>query len=252
MSAHDFAGLTAIVTGGSSGIGLATASALAAGGANVAVLDVNPLLAPDRFARFHCDVADDDTVRTAVAATHAEFGGIDIVVNNAGVGAVGNIAANDDAEWIRVLNINVLGTMRVSRAALPWLRGSSAASIVNIGSIAAWAGLNDRALYSASKGAIQALTLAMATDFLPDRIRVNCVNPGTADTPWVQGLLASANDPVAERDALERRQPHGRLVAPEEIAGAVCYLSNPAAGSTTGTILAVDGGMRNLRPRPRS
>jgi NAD(P)-dependent dehydrogenase (short-subunit alcohol dehydrogenase family) len=119
-------------------------------------------------------------------------------------------------------------------------------------SIAATAGLPQRALYSASKGAVLSLTMAMAADLLPHGIRVNAVNPGTADTPWVGRLLDSAADPAAERAALAARQPHGRLVAPEEIAAAVCYLASPAAGSTTGTTLAVDGGMQGLRLRPRS
>jgi len=140
---------------------------------------------------------------------------------------------------------------RVSRAALPWLTRSPHAAIVNTGSIAATAGLPDRALYSASKGAVQALTLAMAADHLDAGIRVNCVNAGTADTPWVQRLLSQADDPGAERAALEARQPHGRLVAPEEVAAAICYLAGPGAGSTTGTVLAVDGGMQGLRLRAR-
>jgi len=116
-------------------------------------------------------------------------------------------------------------------------------------SIAAWAGLPQRALYSASKGAVLSLTLALAADLLPDGIRVNAVNPGTADTPWVGRLLDSADDPGAERAALEARQPHGRLVSADEVAAAIAYLASPGAGSTTGTWLAVDGGMDRLRPR---
>ncbi|MGN6441970.1 MAG: SDR family oxidoreductase, partial [Arthrobacter sp.] len=116
----------------------------------------------------------------------------------------------------------------------------------------ATAGLPQRALYSATKGAVLSLTLAMAADHLQEGIRVNCVNPGTADTPWIGRLLASAPDPAAERAALEARQPHGRLVSPEEVAGAVVYLASPLSGSTTGVDLAVDGGMQALRLRPRS
>ena len=180
------------------------------------------------------------------------FGGIDIVINNAGIGARGDVAANDDAEWHHVLDVNVVGMVRVSRAALPYLRGSSHAAIVNTGSICSWAGLPARALYTASKGAVQALTLAMAADHVREGIRVNCVNPGTADTPWVGRLLDAADDPVAERAALESRQPLGRLVAPDEIAEAIAYLASPAAASTTGTVLAVDGGMFGLRMPPAS
>jgi NAD(P)-dependent dehydrogenase (short-subunit alcohol dehydrogenase family) len=151
-----------------------------------------------------------------------------------------------------VLDVNVIGTARVSRAAWPYLRESGHGAVVNTASIAATAGLPDRAVYSASKGAVAALTRAMAADGMPDAIRVNAVNPGTADTPWVARLLDVAPDPAAERAALEARQPHGRLVSAEEVAAAVVYLASPAAGSTTGTELAVDGGMGGLRLRPRA
>jgi NAD(P)-dependent dehydrogenase (short-subunit alcohol dehydrogenase family) len=186
-----------------------------------------------------------------VADVVRELGGIDIVVNNAGIGAQGTVEDNDDDEWRRVLEVNLLGTVRVTRAALPHLRRSTAAAIVNTCSIAATAGLPARALYGATKGAILSLTLSMAADHLREGIRVNCVNPGTADTPWVGRLLERAADPDAERAALEARQPHGRLVRPEEVAAAIAYLASPLAGSTTGTSLAVDGGMQGLRLRPR-
>ncbi|NYI04223.1 SDR family NAD(P)-dependent oxidoreductase [Allostreptomyces psammosilenae] len=244
-----FAGLSAIVTGGASGIGRVTAEALRAGGARVAVLDRTADGAPAGTLPLPGDVTDDAAVRAAVATAAEAHGGIDILVNCAGIGARGTVADNDDAEWRRVLDVNVLGIVRVTRAALPHLRRSPAASVVNICSIAATAGLPQRALYSASKGAVLSLTLAMAADHLADGIRVNCVNPGTVDTPWVGRLLAAADDPAAERAALEARQPHGRLVTAAEVAGAVCYLAGPASASTTGTALAVDGGMQGLRPR---
>jgi NAD(P)-dependent dehydrogenase (short-subunit alcohol dehydrogenase family) len=243
-------GLTAIVTGGDSGIGAATAALLSERGARVAILD-RVLGAPveGRLA-VECDIADDESVRAAVDRVAAELGGIDIVVNNAGVGAQGTIEANGDDEWHRVFDINVLGMVRVSRAALPYLRRSTSAAIVNMCSVVATAGLPQRALYSASKGAVLSLTRAMAADHLGDGIRVNCVSPGTADTPWIGRLLSSAADPAAERRALEARQPHGRLVSPDEVAAAVAYLCGPLAGSTTGVGLAVDGGMDGLRLRP--
>lgn len=242
--------LVAIVTGGASGIGAAIATRLHADGAQVAVLDRDTTGADARFAPFTADVSDRASVDAAVAAVAEKFGRIDIVVNNAGIGAQGTIEANADDEWHRVLDINVLGMVRVARAALPYLRRSPAASIVNTSSIAATAGLPERALYSASKGAVAALTRAMAADHLREGIRVNAVNPGTADTPWVGRLLDSAADPAAERAALEARQPHGRLVSADEVADAVAYLSGPGAGSTTGIALAVDGGMQELRLRP--
>jgi NAD(P)-dependent dehydrogenase (short-subunit alcohol dehydrogenase family) len=244
----EFEGLVALVTGGASGIGAAVADRLAAGGARVAVLDLNPAGTP-HFG-IECNVADDASVRAAVESVTAHFGRLDIVFNNAGIGAMGDVAANDDDEWARVLNINVVGVARVTRAALPHLRQSPAAAIVNTCSIAATAGLPQRALYSASKGAVLSLTLAMAADHIREGIRVNCVNPGTVDTPWVARLLSQAADPEAERAALNARQPHGRLVAAEEVAEAVAYLASPRSGSTSGTALAVDGGMQGLRLRP--
>ncbi|WP_104136346.1 SDR family NAD(P)-dependent oxidoreductase [Cryobacterium sp. Y62] len=243
-------GLVVLVTGGASGIGAATANRMAAMGAQVVVLDLMPVTADVPHVVVEADVSDDESVRRAVAAVITRFGRLDIVVNNAGIGAQGTIADNSEEEWHRVLDINVLGIVRVTRAALPYLRKSPSAAIVNTASVAATAGLQNRALYSASKGAVVALTLSMAADHLHEGIRVNCVNPGTADTPWVERLLQTATDPAAERAALEARQPHGRLVKPEEVAAAIAFLASPSAGSTTGTALAVDGGMQGLRLRP--
>ncbi|MGZ4626991.1 MAG: SDR family NAD(P)-dependent oxidoreductase [Kineosporiaceae bacterium] len=243
---QDFEGLVAVVTGGASGIGLATVRLLRDRGARVAVLDVAEALDADVLS-VRCDVTRDGEVRDAVARVGAERGGLDVVVANAGTSAVGTVEDNDDAEWARVLDVNVTGVARVVRAALPHLRASREASVVVTCSVAAYAGLPNRALYSASKGALYGLTLAMAADHVREGIRVNAVAPGTADTPWVERLLGRAADPAAERAALEARQPMGRLVTPEEVAHAIAYLASPLSGSTTGTVLAVDGGMSGLR-----
>lgn len=197
------------------------------------------------------DVTDDGAVRDAVAGAIEGLGGLDVLVNCAGIGAQGGVEANSDEEWHHVFDVNVVGMVRVIRACLPALRASGSGVIVNVSSIAATAGLPNRALYSTTKGGVLSLTLAMAADLLPDGIRVLAVNPGTADTPWVSRLLAAAPDPAAERAALEARQPHGRMVRIEEVAGAIAYLASPKSGSTTGTWLAVDGGMDRLRLRPR-
>jgi NAD(P)-dependent dehydrogenase (short-subunit alcohol dehydrogenase family) len=246
----DLSGLTALVTGGASGIGLATAQALAAQGAAVAVLDLEPAGVPEPLHPLKADVSDDASVRAAVAEAAERLGGLDILVNNAGIGAIGTVEDNPDEQWHRVMDVNVLGIVRTTRAALPHLRRSAHAAVVNTCSIGATAGLPQRALYCASKGAVLSLTLAMAADHVREGIRVNCVNPGTADTPWVARLLDAADDPEAERAALNARQPMGRLVTADEVAAAIVYLASPAAASVTGTALAVDGGMQGLRLRP--
>ena len=246
----EFTGLRAVVTGGASGIGRAVAELLAARGASVAVLDLDPSGVRDPLKGVRADVSDDAGVRAAVTEAAERLGGLDILVNNAGTGAVGTIEDHTDEQWHRVFDVNVVGTVRVTRAALPHLRRSAHASVVNVCSIAATAGLPQRALYSATKGAVLSLTLAMAADHVREGIRVNCVNPGTVDTPWVARLLDGADDPEAERAALNARQPLGRLVTVDEVAAAVLYLAAPSAASVTGTALAVDGGMQGLRLRP--
>ena len=244
----EFTGLTAIVTGGASGIGLATARLLAGRGARVACLDLTPEV-EEPLTGLRADVTDDASIRAAVTAAATALGGLDVVINNAGIGAQGTVEDNDDAEWARVFDVNVQGMVRTTRAALPYLRRSGHAAIVNVCSIAATAGLPQRALYSATKGAVLSLTLAMAADHVREGIRVNCVNPGTADTPWIGRLLEKADDPEAERAALNARQPTGRLVTADEVAAAIAYLASPLASATTGTSLAVDGGMQGLRLR---
>jgi NAD(P)-dependent dehydrogenase (short-subunit alcohol dehydrogenase family) len=244
---QEFSGLTAVVTGAGSGIGLATAQLLSAAGARVFGLDLSAGDRNEAAEWIPCDIGDTDSVTKAFDAVGAHVDTVDVLVNNAGIGAVGSIEDATDDEWTRVLNVNVTGIARVTKAALPLLRRSAAASIVNTCSIAATAGLPKRAIYSASKGAVQALTLAMAADLIHEKIRVNGVNPGTADTPWVARLLRLADDPLAERAALEQRQPSGRLVTAFEVASAIKFLASPDQRSMTGTMIAVDGGMQGLR-----
>jgi NAD(P)-dependent dehydrogenase (short-subunit alcohol dehydrogenase family) len=244
---QDFAGLTAVVTGAGSGIGLEVAKGLKSQGAAVFGLDIQEG-AMSEFAQYvKCDVGSAESVKAAFAQISAKTTVIDVLVNNAGIGAIGTVSDATEEEWVRVLNINVIGMGRVSAAAMPLLKQSKCAAIVNTCSLVATAGVPKRAVYSASKGAVYALTLAMATDGIADGVRVNCVNPGTSDTPWVKNLLAQANDPDKELAALQARQPLGRLVSPVEVASAIIYLANPAQASTTGTALAVDGGMQGLR-----
>ncbi len=237
----------AVVTGGASGIGLATARLLRERGARVAVLDVGAPPDGEDLLGITCDVTSDAQVRAAVGRVVAELGGLDVLVNNAAVSAVGTVADNPDEEWARVLDVNVTGVVRVTRAALPHLVASGSAAVVTTCSVVALVGVPDRALYGATKGALLALTLAMAADHVRDGVRFNAVAPGTADTPWVARLLAAADDPAAARARLEARQPMGRLVTADEVARAIAYLASPLSGSTTGTVLTVDGGMAGLR-----
>lgn len=242
-------GLVAIVTGGASGIGAECAALLADRGAQVAVLDRSIEGVPADLLGVPCDVTDRDSVDGAVSAVLERFGRLDVVVNNAGIGAVGTIEESTEETWRSVLDVNVIGIARVSAAALPALRDSGAASIVNLCSVAATSGLPQRAVYSASKGAVHALTLAMATDHVTDGVRVNCVNPGTVHTGFVEKNLRAFADPEAELDALNRRQPIGRMITVREVAEAVLFLAGRTASSITGTALAVDGGMDTLRVR---
>ncbi|MFC0532041.1 SDR family NAD(P)-dependent oxidoreductase [Phytohabitans kaempferiae] len=243
----ELSGLVAVITGGASGIGAATARLMVERGARVSILDRVVEGTPEGVSAHRCDVTDSGSVGQAVAEIVADHGGIDVLVNNAAVGAAGDVAANGVDEWHRVLDVNVVGLVRVTAAALPQLRRSAHPAIVNTCSAVAFVGVRSRALYSASKGAVAALTLAMAADHVAEGIRVNAVAPGTADTPWVARLLATAPEPDVAAAALAARQPMGRLVSADEVAGAIAYLASPAAGAITGAILGVDGGMTSLR-----
>jgi NAD(P)-dependent dehydrogenase (short-subunit alcohol dehydrogenase family) len=243
----DFAGLTAVITGAASGIGLATAQLLHARGANIIGLDLNEGELASFAHWIHCDVSSQESVNSAFEALSKKSDVIDVLINNAAIGSTGTVESESEENWQKVFNINVFGLARVSKAALPLLRKSKVPAIVNTCSVAAIAGIPNRAIYAASKGAVRTLTFSMACDLIKDRIRVNCVNPGTADTPWVQRLLSQADDPASERLRLEARQPWGRLVSSEEVANTIVYLASPRQGSTTATEISVDGGMLNLR-----
>ncbi len=248
---EEFSGLTAVVTGSGSGIGLEVARQLHGGGAHVVGLDLEVGGLGELGEFIECDISSDESVTRAAERAKKSLGGrLNVLINNAGIGATGTILDASTEEWEKVFGVNVFGTARVVREFYPLLTAGSDPVIVNTCSVASPVGLPQRAVYSASKGALESLTRAMAADFLSDGIRVNGVNPGTADTPWVQRLLDQADDPVAQREALEARQPIGRLVSAEEVAHAILYLAQPQSLSTTGTILAVDGGLASLRVPP--
>ena len=243
----EFSGLVAIVTGAGSGIGLEVAKGLTERGATVFGFDINQGEMGSVATFIKCDIADATSVNSAFAEFKKASSKLDILINNAGIGSLTTVENETDEIWHKVLNVNVVGTARVSRAAIPLLRASKSAAIVNTASIAGTDGIPNRAAYSASKGAVLSLTLAMATDHLADGIRVNAVNPATTDTPWVKKILDQSPDAKAARTALESRQPMGRLVSPSEIASAIIFLASPIQASVTGTTINIDGGMHSLR-----
>lgn len=221
-----------VVTGARGGIGTAIGEAFTALGDRVIGLDL-----VDGF-----DVTDAEMCHAAAA----DIGPVDVLCNNAGIAAVGDVVASTPDEWERVFAVNVFGTANMSRAFLPAMRTAGGGAIVNTCSVVASVGLVERAVYGASKGAVLALTKAMAVDELPHGIRVNCVSPGTVWSPWVERLTAATPDPAAAEAALRARQPLGRMVQCEEVAAAVVYL---AAGTTftTGADFLLDGGITGVR-----
>jgi NAD(P)-dependent dehydrogenase (short-subunit alcohol dehydrogenase family) len=237
----------AVVTGGAAGIGQAVVEVLLAHGARVASVDLTAEGVPAGATALVADVRDQAALTRVIHAYGEAHERIDILVNNAGVSFVGGIEDGSEADWQRVYDINVMGMMRATRAALPFLRKSRAASIVNMSSCTAVNGIPQRALYSATKGAVHSMTLAMATDLIAEGIRVNGVAPGTVDTPFMAELAARAADPVAKRAQFEARQPTGHMVAPREVGEAVAYLASPASRSTVGAFIHLDGGMGALR-----
>lgn len=237
----------AIVTGAASGIGQATATGLRDAGFQVGALDRTEDGLPEGTSPLIADVCDAEAVTAAIDAFAAPYGRIDLLVNNAGVSFVGGIEVGSDDDWHRVLDINVLGQMRVLRAALPWLRHATAGSVVAMSSCTALNGIPDRALYSASKGAVQAMMLSVAADLVGEGIRVNMIAPATVDTAFMTELANRTADPAATRRGFEARQPTGRMVDPAEIARAVLFLADPVNRSVTGTTMVLDGGMGSIR-----
>ena len=243
-------GKRAIVTGGGAGIGRAIAQRLADEGARVLVADLDADAAGTVAAELggdargrRVDVTSEDDVAALVAAAVEAWGGLDVMVNNAGVGVAGPVTETSGEDWARIMAVNLTGTFHGMKAAIPAMRESGGGSVVNIASVAAVVGVKDRAAYSASKGGIYALTRAAALDHLEEGVRINCVCPGTVDTPWIGRITAGYEDPADARAQMQARQPHGRFVAPEEIAAMVAYLASDEAGSVIGAAMIVDGGL---------
>jgi 2-keto-3-deoxy-L-fuconate dehydrogenase len=238
---REFEDRIAVVTGGGSGIGRAVALRLAGEGATVWIAnrsrsDVEDEIGP--AARYvSTDVADEASVRALFEQVGPE---VHVLVNSAGVLATTDRTPDVALEdWERAFAVNVRGTFLACKHAIPRMRPPHAA-IVNVASVAGLVGLPNRAAYCASKGAVIAFTRALAIDHVGDGIRVNCVCPGTVDSPWIDRVVAEHGE---SRDALAARQPLGRLGTPEEIAEAILYLASDRAAFATGSQLVVDGGV---------
>jgi NAD(P)-dependent dehydrogenase (short-subunit alcohol dehydrogenase family) len=237
-------GKTALVTGGASGIGEATVRAFAEAGAAVIIIDLNEDRARElaeglpTAEAYRCDITNE----TEVNELFQRINRLDILVNNAGIGLVGGITETELPDFQRLFRVNVEGTFLVTRAALPKLLASHG-SIVNIGSVAGLVGVKRRFAYCGTKGAIVALTRQLAVDY-PTEIRVNCIAPGTVDTPFVEAYLEKYHKHEKDkvRTELNQRQPIGRLGKPEEIARLALYLSSPAAEFMNGAVVPIDGG----------
>jgi len=238
MSPASLTGRTALVTGAGSGIGAAVARRLVAAGAQVTLADLR-LAAVDELAAelgtgtraLQLDVRDEEQVAPAMAD-------LDVLVNVAGIGSTTSAPETPVEVWEDVFAVNARGTFLCCKHALPGMTARGGGSIVNVASVAALVGLRNRAAYSASKGAVVALTRALAVDHVADGIRVNAVCPGTVDSPWVRRLVEESGESL---DALRARQPLGRLGTTEEVAEAVEYLLT--AEFATGTVLVIDGGL---------
>lgn len=253
-NSHPFtlAGRHAVVTGGASGIGLATAHAFADAGAHVTILDIAADQASEAAASLSLrgrGVACDVTDPVGVEQAFTEAGRVDLLVNSAGIAHIGTLLSTTPDDLDRLYRVNVRGAFLCMQAAVRRMRQSGGGAIVNMASIAATAGLPDRFAYSMTKGAVLAMTLSAARDYMADGIRCNCISPARVHTPFVDGYLARTY-PGREAEmmqTLEKAQPIGRMGRPEEIAWLALYLCSNAAGFITGVDYPIDGGYVNLR-----
>lgn len=243
-------GKRAIVTGAGNGIGREISLRLASEGARVMLADIDEEAASavaneiDGETLVHkTDVTSEPEVEALVARVVDRWGGLDVMINNAGVGIAADAPGTALDDWQFVMDVSLKGTFLGIKYAVPAMRLSGGGSIVNMSSIAALVGLKDRAAYCAAKGGVLALTRAAAIDHVEEGIRVNCIAPGTVETPWVDRITAGYDDPVAAKATMQARQPHGRFVQPEEIAAMAAYLASEEAGSVIGACMVVDGGM---------
>jgi len=241
-----------IITGGGSGIGRATALLFAGEGARLVIADKHAANAQTVASQcaskgaqaiaIAADVASAADVKRMIAATVERFQRLDVLVNNAGYGIAGSVVETDEDAWDALMAVNVRGVFLCSKYAIPVMKANGGGTVVNTASVVAAVGIGNRAAYCASKGAVAALTRAIAIDHVGDGIRCNAIAPGTIDTPYFDGILKKSGDP-ATRKALAARQLLGRLGTPEEIAAGILFLASDESRFATGTILTLDGGM---------
>jgi NAD(P)-dependent dehydrogenase (short-subunit alcohol dehydrogenase family) len=243
-------GKRAIVTGAGSGIGRAIALRFAEEGASVVISDVDADAASSVASEANgetlvrrTDVTNTSEVEALVEAAVEEWGGLDVMVNNAGIGVAGTTTDTTQEDYERVMDVCLRGTFLGMKHAIPAIRDAGGGSVINLSSVAALVGIADRAVYSAAKGAVLAITRAAAIDHVEEGVRVNCIAPGTVDTPWIGRITAGYDDPEEARRNMQARQPHGRLVTPEEIAAMAAYLASDESASVIGACMIVDGGV---------
>jgi NAD(P)-dependent dehydrogenase (short-subunit alcohol dehydrogenase family) len=240
----------AVVTGAGAGIGRAIALRLASEGARVALADVDEEAARKVASEIdgetlvrRTDVTRAEEVEALVASAVEAWGGLDVMVNNAGVGVAATVVSTTKEDYERVMDVCVRGTLLGMKYAIPAIRDSGGGSVINMSSVAALVGITDRAVYSAAKGAILSMTRAAAIDHVGEGVRVNCIAPGTVDTPWIDRITSGYDDPEEARANMQARQPHSRFVTPEEIAAMAAYLASDEAASCIGACMIVDGGV---------
>ena len=237
-------GKIALVTGGASGIGAATCRELASAGAHLVVADINLAAAQSLASELpHARALEMDVTNAAsVARALTSVPTLDILINNAGIGLVGDITQTSESDFARIMLVNVHSIFLVTQAAFPLILASHGC-IVNIGSVAGIVGVKQRLAYCASKGAVHAMTRQIAVDY-PRELRINCIAPATVQTPFVEGYLDKyhAHEKEKVRAELIARQPIGRLGTPEDVAAMVRYVCSAEAGFINGAILSIDGG----------
>lgn len=249
---------TAVVTGGGSGIGRSICETFAAMGAFIHILDmnevegaktVNAITQKSQVAHFHkCDVSDGKEVSAILEKVNASNNGIDILINNAGIGFVGNVEGTTEADMERLYNVNVKGVFNCIKGVIPFMKAKQGGVILNMASIAATVGISDRFAYSMTKGAVLTMTYSIAKDYLEHNIRCNSISPARVHTTFVDGFIAK-NYPGREKEMFEtlsKTQPIGRMGKPEEIANLALYLCSDEAAFVTGTDFPIDGGFIKL------